>query len=498
VGSSPCGWPEETATGSANVFVKVVPFLWREEHRWGQKVPLGQMRNYCLKIAKQVWDELVKQVAPGKISLVSMDGDTRLTAPALMRMFEPENQVGTPLLVTGGYRMTTSDTPGRDSPPSVLERQPPGTAIRREWAKKSSDCSMYVTHRMTDKKSSPPQFFGYPSEPLLYVNPALTEKLMTRPFKDDLDRSAPFGFWDLEGRRFRRYLGFLVDPENPAALRVLGPSSHPERRPHLYEFGRFIVPFSPDVDIKTMVSRMALLDIVRMMIRQPYHAARPHFSAGNIADVLMIQPAIARHFANYFYAGNWISLLGIGPKRGKALAEIIYLYLTDNKGFSLPDIIKWGEKQFRVKFGVELPALERFIQKNFMVDSESDSLKKLGKYLTIWAMAVQEMLVLFYPEKSLLPGEMQEEMGQERWRPMMLPEDYPDRAVEAGLADNEPDSHAQPAAASGPEVVDADSGRVSPISSFAMAHFLLSDRVDALRRLQATIADKLVLLESDK
>jgi hypothetical protein len=220
------------ADNQGALHIIAAPFAWQTKDRLDGKVPLGQMRNYCLEKASSVYSYVTSPDHCGqqreKVALMSMDGDTCLDIDSLKAMlYKPRYRL---TVRTGGYEMWCA----RYSFMSICQKNQDPLRVDHfsaeewslYWRTLVSHLSMEMSARLTQSTRNLVGFsgrssychLGYFSEPSIFVSPELTSKLFDhhRKFQEQdpkysfftasTNKKAAFGFWDNEGRSFRRFL----------------------------------------------------------------------------------------------------------------------------------------------------------------------------------------------------------------------------------------------------------------------------------------------------
>jgi hypothetical protein len=235
------------ADNQGALHIIAAPFAWQTKDRLDGKVPLGQMRNYCLEKASSVYSYVTSPDHCGqqreKVALMSMDGDTCLDIDSLKAMlYKPRYRL---TVRTGGYEMWCA----RYSFMSICQKNQDPLRVDHfsaeewslYWRTLVSHLSMEMSARLTQSTRNLVGFsgrssychLGYFSEPSIFVSPELTSKLFDhhRKFQEQdpkysfftasTNKKAAFGFWDNEGRSFRRFLNDMVDANDPIKIVIL-------------------------------------------------------------------------------------------------------------------------------------------------------------------------------------------------------------------------------------------------------------------------------------
>jgi hypothetical protein len=293
--------------------------------------PIGMMRNYCLKLAKSVYMRLVEKNA-NNIQYVSLDGDTKLTSNTWRHILEKVGSNDDCAIVSAGYELFDNTVDSNNDLEKVL-----------------SHLSMNVYARLNALALG---FYGYFSEPTIALSALLTTIIFSENINLDTylrDSIAPYGFWDLEGRRFLNYCRQLTARLADKSLIIYGPSIDPAARPILVNIERFkiqpntaITPTiiqqmkahvlsNPERLITLTLPQKTLIALIQKMSGQSINCAHPYFMGRNISSYLHVDVSLVRVFASYFYLRAFFECLNLGPRRSHYLIRALFEHYIEGK-----------------------------------------------------------------------------------------------------------------------------------------------------------------------
>jgi hypothetical protein len=423
------------------VLVVPAPFSWQTQDRLlDKKSPLGQMRNYCLQKAKEIYNDLITiQKDPQKIALMSMDGDTELTERSFGYLIDQSNCYRF-TIKTGGYHMVGTemfDDEAKSIPNKAISKM-----TEEEWSIYWIRFVNYFSNKISGRLAvdmrqlvgfsnlSGTLHFGYCSEPAIYVSPLLTNRLFMSSLPCEsfmnfnVDNKAPFGFWDSEGRRFRRYLNEIISSEDTVGIEMRGPHKDQGKSwPLLRNYERFKIPAPSHRKLKQALTRDELAWVISNMHRQPQHLIKPWFTGSNIAEILKVPGHLVRGFASYFYVKPLLLLLNLGPQRAHQFSYYLHKRYLDPSHEPKDEMLK--------SFRCEKTIFLTFVNKNFFepLERDDDVAQQFRKYATIlalWSRIVTELLKTWFQDNFV--GEY--DSVNKRYLPMALPDSYPKKAVE--------------------------------------------------------------------
>ncbi len=415
----------------SNLYIKITPFIWSAEDGYRNKIPLGQMRNFCLSQAHDIWHKLVdeRKTPSEQIMLLSMDADTIPREETLNEYYDRfchgrssrRFPARAPFIFTPGYELPTID------PQVALQESAKWLLVNKKdipvfWTALSSHISMNVNEGLAWYRGRP-LHIGYPAEPFLMISPALTTLLFQKTgqyhhhdvYSDEY--SAAFGFWDFEGRRFSSFLAELCQ-KSGVLIYTIGTSSR-EKRVLLMNYKRFLVAPPPFL-LKPKVSLAELSEAIQTMVEQPQHAFHPYSMGANIYCALRgdatIWPSVREHL-KYFYVRNVVFLLRLGPERAMILAEYLKqkFILVKEEGIdkeTMPKIL-----------GHAAEKLVNYCKNSFKVLSKETVPYDYKSTYVRWLYVCSHQLKIIY--NKYCTDELDE---SNRPKPMFLVEDYPRRA----------------------------------------------------------------------
>ncbi len=424
-----------------NILIIPQPFFWSSVDRYKNKVPIGQMRNFCLEQASKIYHMLIsnidqKEEKEVEVGFLSMDGDTYLTIPALRHALDFSRCYRLTVRTTG-YEMITINS--NELAKKVREPQLKNEDWNLLWSQLISHISMEISSKLTPAiqhikgviLENRYLHFGYCCEPLISVSPALTKKLFMK-FNAKLnitsEYKAPFGFWDCEGRRFIRFLRDCANHKILAPIDVVGPSRKANERPLLRSYTRFLVEAPPHRKLKQQLTKDELAWVISNMTRQPQHLIKPWFTGSNISVALKMSLKHAHIFASYFYVKNFLMLLKLGPYRACKLSHYLHKrYLNE----------AYDDRQLLKDLKCPRDKFEAFINLNFFKtlssapEEEANKFRKYAIVLAFWSIIVTEELQKWFKETYI--GEDDQHKGF--IIPMALPEAYPREAFKTARED---------------------------------------------------------------
>lgn len=394
---------------SDKIFVKDMPFLWQDSDRNAGKVPIGQMRNYCLLQAQELWKKLTSiefSIKTDKIYLLSMDGDTRLTARSFSRCQQDFSLgKGGLHLITFGYEIQFNQqivsrvNINTDNTDAYI------TALANHIAMNVNSKSSYY-----NPASHFSGYLAYPAEPLLCITPGLLSLLFNAKL------ASVFGYWDIEGRKLADSLGKLCATLNKV-LTIVPPSSDPLERPILLEYERFKL-ISPYALLKEQLSKDELSLVISRLTTQPQSSLEVHFFTQNIAHFFNQSKESILTYTSYFYANNILRLLNLGPIRMLRFG----IWLRNTYVSEISNVIPNNE--IENYFAVSLQDFHKFTIETFgelFLENQQVGIKYFS-ILSNWLCVIASQLRKWFGEH------FQGEVVEGRYQAMLLHADYPSKA----------------------------------------------------------------------
>ena len=425
-----------------NVYRLPFSFLWQDTDRFRNIPPLGQMRNSCFDQVKLLHHVLTNDltISPDQLSFISMDSDTELTRLTLDRFDQLSSDPKAPVLATGGYSIPFVDINGSWDQTS---HQPPelssSSSHHNSWAWGALATSL--SQRVNSTLQIDRTFYGYPSEPALFINSRIFQLLIqTVPQSSDFnsDSDALFGFWDNEGRRFHRYIANQLDALTTAdltrfdelgitlladqiqqlksnhRLQSWGPGQGHER-PLLHEYTRFIEQ-SPPKPLKAPLTKPQLSTLISHLANHPQSLLDPRMAGRSIASSIAVHQGTILQPASSFYPKNFLDLLNLGPDRSHLFLQLIRQHLLKKDSDSI-DPLHYQTNR------IDINKAKQFIDRHFK--SLFDSFDKCH-HITLLTVFLQWSEAIIHQIKTVFTCQYVNEDDY----PMSFPAEYPIKAIQ--------------------------------------------------------------------